>query len=29
MAGVFYLPDGWVTPFEANLLASSFFGWRR
>jgi len=26
MAGVFYLPDGWVTPFEANLLASSFFG---
>jgi CDP-diacylglycerol--glycerol-3-phosphate 3-phosphatidyltransferase/cardiolipin synthase len=26
MAGVFYLPDGWVTPFEANLLASAFFG---
>jgi CDP-diacylglycerol--glycerol-3-phosphate 3-phosphatidyltransferase len=26
MAGVFYLPDGWVTPFEANLLAAAFFG---
>ena len=26
MAGVFYLPDGWVTPIEANLLAAAFFG---
>ena len=26
MAGVFYLPDGWVTVYEANLLAASFFG---
>jgi len=26
MAGVFYLPDGWVTPFEANLFAAAFFG---
>jgi len=26
MAGVFYLPDGWVTPAEANLLAAAFFG---
>jgi cardiolipin synthase (CMP-forming) len=25
-AGVFYLPDGWLTPFEANLLAATFFG---
>ncbi len=26
MAGVFYLPDGWVTAKEANLLAAAFFG---
>ena len=26
MAGVFYLPDGWVTASEANLLAPAFFG---
>lgn len=26
MAGVFYLPQGWVTPLEANLLAALFFG---
>ena len=26
MVGVFYLPDGWVTPYEANLLAAAFFG---
>ena len=26
MAGVFYLPDGWVTASEANLLAAAFFG---
>lgn len=26
MAGVFYLPAGWVTPHEANLLAAAFFG---
>ncbi|NDP47378.1 MAG: CDP-diacylglycerol--glycerol-3-phosphate 3-phosphatidyltransferase [Sulfuriferula multivorans] len=26
MAGVFYLPDGWVTSREANLLAAAFFG---
>ena len=26
MAGVLYLPDGWVTPSEANLLAAAFFG---
>ena len=26
MAGVFYLPDGWVKPHEANLLAAAFFG---
>ncbi len=25
MAGVFYLPDGWMTLFEANLLAAAFF----
>ena len=26
MAGVFYLPDGWVTAREANQLAAAFFG---
>jgi CDP-diacylglycerol--glycerol-3-phosphate 3-phosphatidyltransferase len=26
MAGVFYLPDAWVTPSQANLLAAAFFG---
>ena len=26
MAGVFYLPPGWVTPPDANLLAALFFG---
>ncbi len=26
MAGVFYLPQGWVTPLEANMLAALFFG---
>jgi CDP-diacylglycerol--glycerol-3-phosphate 3-phosphatidyltransferase/cardiolipin synthase len=26
MAGVFYLPDGWVTAPQANLLATAFFG---
>ncbi|WP_324780549.1 CDP-diacylglycerol--glycerol-3-phosphate 3-phosphatidyltransferase [Thiobacillus sedimenti] len=26
MAGVFYLPDGWLAPSEANLLAAAFFG---
>ena len=26
MAGVFYLPGGWVTSREANLLAAAFFG---
>jgi CDP-diacylglycerol--glycerol-3-phosphate 3-phosphatidyltransferase/cardiolipin synthase len=26
MAGVFYLPNGWVTLSEANLLAAIFFG---
>jgi CDP-diacylglycerol--glycerol-3-phosphate 3-phosphatidyltransferase len=26
MAGVFYLPDGWVTPPQANFLAAGFFG---
>ncbi|MFN3543680.1 MAG: CDP-diacylglycerol--glycerol-3-phosphate 3-phosphatidyltransferase [Thiobacillus sp.] len=26
MAGVFYLPDGWLTPLEANVLAAAFFG---
>jgi CDP-diacylglycerol--glycerol-3-phosphate 3-phosphatidyltransferase/cardiolipin synthase len=26
MVGVFYLPDGWMTPHEANLLAAAFFG---
>jgi CDP-diacylglycerol--glycerol-3-phosphate 3-phosphatidyltransferase/cardiolipin synthase len=26
MAGVYYLPDGWVTSTEANVLAASFFG---
>jgi CDP-diacylglycerol--glycerol-3-phosphate 3-phosphatidyltransferase len=26
MAGVFYLPNGWVTSQEANLLAAGFFG---
>jgi CDP-diacylglycerol--glycerol-3-phosphate 3-phosphatidyltransferase len=26
MAGVFYLPDGWVTSPDANILASAFFG---
>jgi CDP-diacylglycerol--glycerol-3-phosphate 3-phosphatidyltransferase/cardiolipin synthase len=25
-AGVFYLPDGWLPPFEANLLAAACFG---
>jgi CDP-diacylglycerol--glycerol-3-phosphate 3-phosphatidyltransferase/cardiolipin synthase len=25
MAGVFYLPDGWMTSFDANLLAAAFF----
>lgn len=26
MAGVFYLPDGWVTPSDANVFAAAFFG---
>jgi CDP-diacylglycerol--glycerol-3-phosphate 3-phosphatidyltransferase len=26
MAGVFYLPDAWVTLSQANLLAAAFFG---
>ena len=26
MAGMFYLPDGWVTAEHANLLAAAFFG---
>lgn len=26
MAGVFYLPSGWVPPHDANLLAAAFFG---
>lgn len=26
MAGVFYLPDGWVTAREADLFAALFFG---
>ena len=26
MAGVFYLPDGWLTSHEANLFAAAFFG---
>ncbi|MDP1929202.1 MAG: CDP-diacylglycerol--glycerol-3-phosphate 3-phosphatidyltransferase [Thiobacillus sp.] len=26
MAGVFYLPLGWVTPLEANFLAALLFG---
>ena len=26
MAGVFYLPPGWVTPPDANVLATLFFG---
>lgn len=26
MAGVYYLPGGWVTPREANVLAAAFFG---
>lgn len=26
MAGVFYLPDGWLTPAHANQLAAVFFG---
>ncbi|HET9462897.1 MAG TPA: CDP-diacylglycerol--glycerol-3-phosphate 3-phosphatidyltransferase [Thiobacillus sp.] len=26
MVGVFYLPEGWMTPYEANLLAAAFFG---
>jgi CDP-diacylglycerol--glycerol-3-phosphate 3-phosphatidyltransferase len=26
MAGVFYLPDGWVTSPEANVLAATLFG---
>ena len=26
MVGVFYLPDGWVAPSEANRLAAAFFG---
>lgn len=25
MAGVFYLPDGWLTAFEANLTGAAFF----
>jgi len=25
MAGVFYLPDGWLSAFEANLVAAAFF----
>lgn len=26
MVGVFYLPAGWVTPLQADMLAASFFG---
>jgi CDP-diacylglycerol--glycerol-3-phosphate 3-phosphatidyltransferase/cardiolipin synthase len=26
MAGVFYLPDGWLAPRDANMLAAAFFG---
>lgn len=26
MVGVFYLPSGWVTPLQADVLAASFFG---
>ncbi len=26
MAGVFYLPDGWVSPSDADMLAAAFFG---
>jgi CDP-diacylglycerol--glycerol-3-phosphate 3-phosphatidyltransferase/cardiolipin synthase len=26
MAGVFYLPRGWISPLETNLLAAVFFG---
>ena len=26
MAGVFYLPGGWLTAFETNLIATAFFG---
>ena len=26
MVGVFYLPDGWITALEADLLAATFFG---
>lgn len=26
MVGVFYLPAGWVTPFEADVYAALFFG---
>ena len=26
MVGVFYLPDGWITALEADLLAAAFFG---
>lgn len=26
MVGVFYLPDGWITPLQADRLAASFFG---
>ena len=26
MVGVFYLPDGWITPLQADMLAASFFG---
>ena len=26
MAGVFYLPPGWLTPAEANLFAAALFG---
>ncbi|MEW6416039.1 MAG: CDP-diacylglycerol--glycerol-3-phosphate 3-phosphatidyltransferase [Pseudomonadota bacterium] len=26
MAGVFYLPDSWITSSQANVLAAAFFG---
>ena len=26
MVGVFYLPEGWITPLQADMLAASFFG---
>jgi CDP-diacylglycerol--glycerol-3-phosphate 3-phosphatidyltransferase/cardiolipin synthase len=26
MAGVFYLPDGWVAPHRVNVIATAFFG---